>query len=149
MIVALEESRDGGLMARVDGFICFFDRSADASVRGLGAGTEIDVMFAGINRRKTVLFMTPVRRDLGHRLIRHEGFRPMGRGWEIMAYTRCPRGRVILGHIPLPVADGSGGRTHVEGGFCWVKPVKHAEASFHCVGVENPWNFLGIPKGLY
>jgi len=149
MIVSLDESRDGGLMAKVDGFICFFDRNSGNMIRTLRPGSEVDVMFTGINQRKTVLFMAPIQRDLGHRLSRHDGFRPMGRNWEIMAKASCPRSNIILGSVPLPTADGSGGQTKPMGGFCWVKPIKHAEASFCCVGAENPWNFLGLPKGLY
>lgn len=135
-------------MAKVDGFICFFDRSSPAALRDFKPGMEIDAMFTGMNPRKTVLFMTPIRRDLGHRLSRHDGFRPMGRKWDIMAKADCPRGNILLGNIPLPAADGSNGRTRHIGGFCWIKPIQHAEASFQCVGVENPWNFLGLPRSM-
>jgi hypothetical protein len=67
-------------------------------------------------------------------------------GWDILAESSCPKGRILLGDVPIPPADGTGGRTSPVAGYCWVKPVRMREASFLCVGVENLWNLVGMPS---
>lgn len=151
MIVRLEESKGGGLMAEVDEFVCFFDRRLEKELaRSLSPGDEVEVMFVGRNRRGSVLFMAPVRKDLGHRLVRHDGFRLMGRGMsmEIMARISCPAGLVFRGRVPIPAMDGANGMERPRPGYCWAAPARHNAASWTCVGAENPWNLFGLPTEM-
>jgi len=126
-------------MAEVDGLVCFFDRGSSSFEHNLDEGDRVDVMFTGVSRSGSVLFMSPIIKKAGHRLVRHDGFRPRGKEWAPMASSRCPKGMIIPGRVPVPIADGSAGYEYARPGFCWVLGTKHDEARFVCLGVENPW----------
>lgn len=151
MDVLLEEARDGGVMAKVDGFICFFDRWSikRGVLRRAKIGQQVDVMFTGKNRRSTVLFMAPVSRESGQRLIKHGGFQLMGRGMdlEVMAPSSL-NGPILKGDVPIPAVDGESRMRTPKPGICWAIPTKHRLAKWKCIGVENPWNLLGLPTEM-
>lgn len=137
MIVTLERSKSGGLMTRVDDMICFFDRKSKVFEENLDPGDEVNIMFTGSNRQGSVLFISPIKKN--QKLLRHKGFQPMGKNWDIMAEATFPRGSLILqNNISIPIRDGR--NIELSPGICWVERVNHKEARYKCVGVENPWN---------
>ncbi len=135
MIVTLEKSRTGGLMAKFDDFICFFDRRSRYMEKEYDPEDEVNVMFTGISRNN-ILFMSPIRKDFGHKLIRHKGFKPTSPTWDIIAEATFPKHALIkLGKIPIPFMDGR--NTNMYPGNCWVKSI--GKRKYQCVGVDNPW----------